>query len=195
MPDFDADKYLQEILDDAKSFAKKVEELNEELKKHQQLNIAQKVAYQGLDVQIDNTLVRLNEAFESLAGEIDSNRPVDIEYHLTRIQTLSNEGSDLIGKALDIAQQKKLEGADVLDDIKSLFTNLGQWIKKQFGAYSKHSTELRDSLKKSRGAFGLGDTMQTSFNNTKDKVGIHAGQKGHAVSKLQENLVRPKRPD
>lgn len=188
---FDEEKYIEDVLEDAKAFAALVDKLNKELREIVQMSTVQRLAYKGLDAQITNTLVDLSTEFKDLNKEVSSNNPENIEYHLKRIQTLANDGKKDLGKALDITQQKKFEGTDILEDIKRTFTHFIQWAGKMLGLFNKHSSELQDAMKKkSGGVIGIGAKSQLDrFKEVQDSVGIQFSQKGHALGKNQERLL------
>ena len=165
-----------------------------ELAQYRQLSVTQRLAYKGLDDQIKDVLVELNENFEKLDREMKSQRPADLGYYLTRIQTLADDGLKDVNKAIDIARENKYEGASFFDDIQRALTNIFQWAKKELGFYHKNNKDIQDALKKKTGTFGVDGKMISKFNDVKNKVGTSFGQQGHALVNKQDSLTKPRQP-
>ncbi len=193
---FDEQKYLQDILKESQEFSAKLKALQNKLNEIEQLSPAQKVVYDGLDDQINNTLVDLNKAFENLKNELKSERPVDLKYHLTRIRTLSKEGLEDVNKAIDITKGTKFEGAGFFDDIKRAFTHLKQWASKKLGQIAGHELQLQDA-QQLKGAInapiknGLFSktSIKKELEKVKDEVGITLHETGHTVVNRQRELL------
>jgi hypothetical protein len=186
------DEFVKQVLKDAEAFKKKIDELGSELSEFEQFSLAQRLAYKGLDTQIKNTLVELSETFDELQKQMRSQRPVDLGYYLTRMQTLTQDGLTDVKKAIDITKGNKFEGAGFFDDISRALTNFGQWVKKALGFFEKHDVEIKNALDKRTGFTRT--KIIDQLGEARDGVGIHARQKGHAVVHKQDELIRPERP-